>query len=124
MPAKKLIIAERAKYFKMVQSTDNVADFVTKLRKAAETCDFESLKSATSVCDELILSQLIVELNDSHIRTKAIEANQIMAMTLPETMEFIYNGRDKLVVSALRMTLLRQLLLAKKFSMLKTRTDM
>lgn len=90
VPTKKLIIAERTKYFKMAQQQgDNVAEFVAKLRKAAESCDFENLKSVTSINDELLLSQLIVGLIDSRIRAKVIEANQIKPMTLSETMEFI-----------------------------------
>ena len=90
LPSKKLIIAERTKYFKMMQqSDDNVAEFLVKLRKAAEACDFENLKKTTSISDELILSQLIVGLKVPHIRTKVIEANQIKEMTLAETIEFI-----------------------------------
>ena len=89
-PAKRLVLAERTKFFSTVQDDgDTVTQFVGKLRRASEFCDFEQLKQSVSVGDSLVLAQLIVGLKSSETRAKVLQANEVSQMDLQKTIEFL-----------------------------------
>jgi hypothetical protein len=87
-PKRRLVIAERAKFFEIIQSsTETIADYMTKLRKGCEFCQFNDLKGE----DEIIKLKLISGLNKNEFKQKLLEANVIKDYGLEESIEFLKN---------------------------------
>lgn len=69
-PKKRLIVAERANFFSLRQSKDeSIADFLSRLRKAATYCEFDSLRDCQSPEEEMVRLALLVGMcNPDHQR--------------------------------------------------------
>uniref|UniRef100_A0A1I8I2N6 Eukaryotic translation initiation factor 4H n=1 Tax=Macrostomum lignano TaxID=282301 RepID=A0A1I8I2N6_9PLAT len=91
-PKEKLIIAERARFFKTQQlQGESISDFVSRLRQAATDCKFDDLKACRSPSEELISTALIAGLRDSREQQRVLEAMQLKLMSVSEITDFIRN---------------------------------
>ena len=94
-PKQKLVVAERAKFYTQKQTPDeSVTQFVAKLKKAAMYCEFEALRKATSIEQEILLLQLIVGLNSPTLREAVLLENQKGKLDLNATIEYIQNSQQ------------------------------
>ena len=94
-PKQKLVIAERAKFYMEKQAAgESVTQYVARLKKAAMYCEFESLKTATSVEDEVLLLQLIVGLNSATLREAVLLENQKAKLDLSATIQYLQNSQQ------------------------------
>ena len=76
-PKQRLVIAERTKFFTISQFvSESVADYVTRLRKESQYCDFAKLKESTDPNEELVLMALVAGLRDPLVKEKVLEKIQ------------------------------------------------
>ena len=70
-PKKKLVVAERAKFYERKQlHNESVTQFLAALRKAAVPCEFIKLKDVQDPTEEMVKLGLISGILDSHIKQK------------------------------------------------------
>ena len=87
-PKKKIIIAERTRFFEEKQmESELVTSYYARLKKASEFCEFDKLQGE----DDVIFLKLVSGLKCDAIKRKVLEANQIKPINLAETIEFIQN---------------------------------
>ena len=89
-PKKKLVVAERAKFYeRKQQSGENVSQFVAALRKAAVSCDFACLKTANDPNEVMVKMGLIAGLKDPDIKQKVLESSQERELSVQEVVEIV-----------------------------------
>ena len=89
-PQKKLIIAERTKFYGIKQdSNENVTEFLTRLNDASKYCEFDSLKTSQSPQEEMIKMGLISGLHNKIYKSKILERMQSIEMSTKEVVEYI-----------------------------------
>ena len=73
-PKKHLVIAERTVFYNMSQKTnESVADYIARLRQAAQHCNFDSLKVAKDPTEEMIRIALISGLLDKSAKRLVLD---------------------------------------------------
>ena len=76
-PKKKLTIAERTKFYSMAQMThESVMDYVVRLRRGIEFCEFDKLKECDDPADEMLLVALVAGLKDPDVKDRALNKIQ------------------------------------------------
>ena len=85
-PKKKLVIAERTKFYSTRQGADiGITQFVAQLRDAARHCEFEKLKDAqVDPQEEMIKIALLAGLANSEVQQRVLEKLQSEEMTLDQ----------------------------------------
>ena len=91
-PTKKLIIAERTNFFMLHQShSESVGDYLARLNKASESCEFEKLKQGDPT-NEIIKLRLIAGINDQDLKRKIMDKLNIVAVSYTHlTLPTIYS---------------------------------
>ena len=89
-PKKRLVVAERSAFFSVTQeSGENVCMFITRLRKAAQYCSFNSLKTSSDPEEEMIRMALIAGLKDEQLKLRVLQRMHTVDMTIQEITEFV-----------------------------------
>ena len=89
-PKKKLIIAERTKFFQTKQAEgETYSGYLAKLNNAAEDCEFDELATSDSPREQLILTQFIAGIQSTHVRQKILETNYTNQMSTQQTLNFV-----------------------------------
>lgn len=82
-PKEKLTIAERTKFYSMKQlSEEGVMDYLVRLRRGIEFCDFDKLKSSADPADEMLLVALVAGLRDNDVKDRVLDKIQCTATGL------------------------------------------
>ena len=69
-------VAERTKFYKWKQeSSESVVDYVPRLYRKVQYCEFDKLKY-NDPTDEMVKVSLVAELRDQNIKTKLLNALQ------------------------------------------------
>ena len=78
-PQKKLVIAERTKFFSMKQEEkESIPDYIVKMKKAVRYCEFDELKTSTDPVEEMLRVAIIAGLKDSEMQQKILENANVM----------------------------------------------
>ena len=94
-PTIKLLYAERTKFFVLKQDeSENVKDYVSKLRTQAENCDFESLKQSTNIQESMVLHQLICGIKSKSLQEKILESTAIKPPTVTSIIDMVENMQE------------------------------
>ena len=99
-PRERLTIAERANFYVMKQDAEeNIMDFVVRLRKAAQHCKFDDLKTSLDPTEEMIRLALISGLKDNHTKESLLEKMVSTDMNISQILEFIrqYEQRQQFI---------------------------
>ncbi len=90
-PQKKLVIAERTKFFGQSQTqNEKVTEFLARLRESAKFCEFDELKKYQSLIEEMIRMGLIAGLRNPKYKMKILEKLQTNHdMTVTEIVESV-----------------------------------
>jgi len=90
-PKKKLVIAERTKFYSMRQGADiGVTQFVAQLRNAAKDCEFEKLKdNGVDPQEEMVKIALLTGLKNFEVQQRVLEKLQSEEMALDGIVAFI-----------------------------------
>ena len=87
-PRKKLVIAERARFFEIKQLDGECAsEYIQRLRKASEYCEFDKLTGE----EDIVKLKFISGLCDGATKQKLLEANIDKELTLNESLELVKN---------------------------------
>jgi len=91
-PTKKLIMAERTKFFSLRQEKDeNIKEFVTRLRNQSSSCDFESLKQVDNLSESMVVHQLICGLSSKHYQERILESTATKTPTVVSILDLVEN---------------------------------
>ena len=89
-PKKHLIIAERTSFYNISQKTnESVADYIARLRQAAEYCDFDSLKLSKDPTEEMIRVALIAGLQDKSAKRLVLDRLHTVDLSVPEIRDLV-----------------------------------
>ena len=87
-PRKKLVIAERARFFEAKQLDDECdSEYIQRLRKVSQYCEFDKLNGE----EDIVKLKFISGLRDGTIKQKLLEANIAKELTLNESVELVKN---------------------------------
>ena len=85
-PRKKLIIAERARFFEAKQlDGESAGDYLQRLRKISQYCDFDNLRGE----EDIVKLKFISGLRDCSIKQKILEANIAKELNLNDSVELV-----------------------------------
>ena len=91
-PKTRLVIAERNKFFSLKQKeSEGISDFILRLRKGAEFCQFSKLKESTDPTEDMITMSLIAGLHDSESKKRLLEKIGHSEPSVDEIKEFVQN---------------------------------
>ena len=107
-PMGRIVVAERSKFFLLSQKKDEmIVDFVARLRKESEFCEFHKLKKVIDPQEDMILMALVAGLKNAVVKTRVLEKMQTATMSVPEVQEFVQQCEEiKLFVDGQPMALL------------------
>ena len=89
-PKKKLLVAERAKFYQLKQKKDvKLTDFVAELREQARYCEFEKFKTSQSPQEEMIRMGLISGIFSVEYKGKLLDHMQDTEMTTENIVEYL-----------------------------------
>ena len=89
-PKEKLTIAERTHFYGTKQKdNESVMDFIVRLRKAVEFCDFDKLKTSNDPTEEMVLVALVAGLHCTYQKEKVLEKMQSVEMTVSQVQDFV-----------------------------------
>ncbi len=76
-PKKRLTIAERTKFYSLKQNEgESVMDYMVRLRKGVQFCDFDKLKHSTDPTDEMLLVALVAGLHNKIVQDRVLDRIQ------------------------------------------------
>lgn len=89
-PKKKLVIAERAKFFgEMQKPNEKITEFVARLRDQAQYCDFEELKSCISPQEEMVRMALLSGIYENECKSKVLVQMHSEDMNVSRIIEYV-----------------------------------
>ena len=87
-PIKRLVIADCMKFFSLNQENDEKPlDFLIRLRKASDSCNFDEWKTKESISEEMIRIKFITGLQSKNKQRIILWQNQVNEVSLNQMME-------------------------------------
>jgi len=91
-PKSRIVAAERYKFYQCRQKgNEPITEFVARLRKAAQTCSFDSLKTCSDPSEEMVLMGLVAGINDKAIQSLVIERMSSSVLTVSSVQDIVRN---------------------------------
>jgi len=91
-PKTRIIAAERTRFHQCRQNRDeSISDYVARLRKMAQFCEFDKLKVSNDPTEDMILIALVAGLFDSSTQTSVLEKLANTQMSVNGVLEHVRN---------------------------------